>query len=82
MSIFEAKMTTIRKTISLTNHQNDWIKAQIAQGGFASDSEVIRELIRKEQDRKQEGKMSKERQAEILEFMEMHRATMTDLALR
>ncbi|MFZ5834866.1 MAG: type II toxin-antitoxin system ParD family antitoxin [Pseudomonadota bacterium] len=42
-------MTTIRKTITLTDTQNDWIKAQIDSGAYTNDSEVLRDLIRKAQ---------------------------------
>ncbi|WP_337188842.1 type II toxin-antitoxin system ParD family antitoxin [Phenylobacterium sp.] len=42
-------MTTIRKTITLTGAQNDWIKAQIDSGAYTNDSEVLRDLIRKAQ---------------------------------
>ena len=47
-------MATIRKTITLTDQQDDWIKAQIAAGGYTNDSEVIRALIRREQERSAE----------------------------
>ena len=42
-------MTTVRKTITLTDTQNDWIKAQINSGAYTNDSEVLRDLIRKAQ---------------------------------
>ena len=42
-------MSTIRKTITLTDSQNDWIKAQIESGSYTNDSEVLRDLIRKAQ---------------------------------
>ncbi len=42
-------MSTIRKTITLTDTQNDWIKAQIESGAYTNDSEVMRDLIRKAQ---------------------------------
>lgn len=32
-------MTTIRKTITLSDTQDAWIKAQIARGAFTNDSE-------------------------------------------
>jgi len=44
-------MTTIRKNISFTPQQDEWIKAQIATGSYNSDSEVVCDLIRKEQER-------------------------------
>jgi antitoxin ParD1/3/4 len=42
-------MTTTRKTITVTEQQDGWIKAQIAAGRFTNDSEYIRDLIRKDQ---------------------------------
>ncbi|WP_462269897.1 type II toxin-antitoxin system ParD family antitoxin [Desulfobacter sp.] len=45
-------MGTTRKTITVTNKQNKWIKAQIAAGEFTNDSEYIRDLIRRDQARK------------------------------
>lgn len=44
-------MATVRKTITLTDKQDDWIKAQIQAGHYTNDSEYIRDLIRREQER-------------------------------
>lgn len=44
-------MTTVRKTITLTDQQSDWVKARIASGDFTNDSEYIRALIRQDQAR-------------------------------
>ena len=44
-------MGTVRKTITLTDQQDSWIKAQIEAGHYTNDSEYIRDLIRREQDR-------------------------------
>jgi len=44
-------MPTVRKTITLTQQQDAWIAAQIDAGSYASDSEAIRDLIRREQER-------------------------------
>ena len=44
-------MAIVRKTITLTEQQNDWIAAQIDAGHYTNDSEVIRDLIRHEQER-------------------------------
>lgn len=44
-------MGTVRKTITLTDTQDGWIKAQIAAGHYTNDSEYIRDLIRREQER-------------------------------
>ena len=47
-------MSTTRKTITLTDQQDNWIKAQIAAGEFTNDSEYIRDLIRRDQAKKAE----------------------------
>lgn len=44
-------MATVRKTITLTQQQNDWISAQVDAGLYTNDSEAIRDLIRREQER-------------------------------
>ncbi len=44
-------MGTVRKTITLTEKQDGWIKAQIDTGHYTNDSEYIRDLIRREQER-------------------------------
>ena len=43
-------MGTTRKTITLTDQQDQWIKAQIDSGDFTNDSEYIRDLIRRDQE--------------------------------
>ncbi len=45
---------TTRKTITVTDQQDEWIKAQIAAGDFTNDSEYIRDLIRRDQARQSE----------------------------
>lgn len=45
-------MATIRKTITLTSQQDAWISAQIEAGSYTNDSEAIRDLIRREQERR------------------------------
>jgi antitoxin ParD1/3/4 len=42
-------MATIRKTITVTGKQDEWIKAQIDKGDFTNESEYIRALLRREQ---------------------------------
>lgn len=42
-------MGTTRKTITVTDQQDQWIKAQIEAGDFTNDSEYIRDLIRRDQ---------------------------------
>ena len=47
-------MATVKKSISVTEQQDAWIKAQIKSGHFGNESEVIRELIRERQLREQQ----------------------------
>lgn len=42
-------VSTTRKTITVTEQQDDWIKSRIAEGEFTNDSEYIRDLIRRDQ---------------------------------
>jgi antitoxin ParD1/3/4 len=47
-------MGTTRKNITVTDQQDEWIKAQIEAGGFTNDSEYVRDLIRRDQARNAE----------------------------
>jgi len=47
-------MGMVKKSISVTDQQDSWVKAQIKAGRFGNASEVIRELIRERQTREQE----------------------------
>lgn len=47
-------MPMVKKSISITDKQNNWIKTQIETGHFGNESEVVRELIRERQMREQE----------------------------
>ena len=42
-------MATIRKTVTFTEQQDKWIKAQIKVGDYTNDSEYIRNLVRQDQ---------------------------------
>lgn len=46
-------MSMHRKTITLTEQQNDWVKSQVDSGHFGNDSEYIRDLIRRDQQAKE-----------------------------
>jgi|GEM_PF-455190 putative addiction module CopG family antidote len=50
-------MAAVRKTITLTDMQDSWIKAQIDAGHYTNDSEYIRDLIRREHERSAENVM-------------------------
>jgi len=42
-------MTMVKKSITVTDQQDEWIQAQLAAGHYATDSEVVREAIREKQ---------------------------------
>ena len=44
-------MNTVRKTVTLTDAQDIWIKSQVENGGYTNDSEYFRDLVRREQQR-------------------------------
>ena len=48
--VVERNMGTIRKTITLTEKQDEWVKAQIENGDYTNDSEYFRDLVRRHQD--------------------------------
>jgi len=42
-------MKTTRKTITLSEQQDSWVKARIASGDYTNDSEYFRDMIRRDQ---------------------------------
>ncbi len=42
-------MIMIKKSITVTEQQEEWIKAQIASGDYGNESEIFRDLIRQKQ---------------------------------
>ncbi len=42
-------MATIRKSITFTDQQDNWIKLKVESGDYTNDSEYIRDLVRKDQ---------------------------------
>ena len=48
-------MAMVKKSITVTEQQDSWIKIQIETGHYGNESEVVRELIRERQLREQEG---------------------------
>ena len=42
-------MSMTRKTITITEQMDDWVKGQIKAGKYGNDSEYIRDLIRRDQ---------------------------------
>lgn len=47
-------MGMVKKSITVTSQQEEWIQTRVASGNYASDSEVLRDLIRTEQERDKE----------------------------
>jgi antitoxin ParD1/3/4 len=45
-------MATIRKSITFTEQQDAFVKSLIEQGFYTNDSEYIRDIIRKDQERR------------------------------
>lgn len=43
-------MKTVRKTITLTDKQDEWVKARIEGGDYTNDSEYFRDLVRRDQE--------------------------------
>ncbi len=43
-------MATVRKTITLTDKQEQWVKSKIAHGDYTNDSEYFRDLVRRDQE--------------------------------
>ena len=43
-------MALVKKSITVTDRQQQWIRAQVASGEYGSDSEYFRDLIRRDQE--------------------------------
>lgn len=41
----------IKKSITITEAQDEWLRTQMSDGQYASDSEIIREALREKQAR-------------------------------
>jgi antitoxin ParD1/3/4 len=44
-------MAMVKKSITITDQQEDWIQVQMATGNYGTDSELIREALREKQNR-------------------------------
>ena len=44
-------MALVKKSITITDRHEQWIRAQVASGDYGSDSEYFRTLIRQDQER-------------------------------
>jgi antitoxin ParD1/3/4 len=73
-------MSMVKKSISVTSQQSEWMKAQLAKGLYGNESEVIRDLIRERQMQQQETQQQ-ETQEEItairLKLLEAERSGFT-----
>lgn len=47
-------MSSVRKTVTFTKKQDEWIKKQIRRGDYTNDSEYLRDLVRRDQYKKAE----------------------------
>lgn len=47
-------MPMIKKSITVTDQQEEWIQSQMASGKYGTDSELIREALREKQMRMDE----------------------------
>ena len=54
-------MGLVKKSVTVTEQQNDWIKSRIETGDYGNDSEYLRDLIRK--DRTENEKLIKLKEA-------------------
>lgn len=45
-------MVMTRKTITISDAMDGWVKAQINSGRYSNDSEYFRDLIRRDQDKR------------------------------
>ena len=43
-------MPLVKKSITVTDRQEKWIRSQIESGEYGSDSEYLRDLIRRDQE--------------------------------
>lgn len=44
-------MAMMRKTITIPNAMEDWVKSQVGAGRYGTDSEYFRDLIRRDQEK-------------------------------
>ncbi len=52
-------MLTVRKSLTITQSQEEWIKFQMEKGGFANESEYLRHLIRMDEEQNRSFLMTK-----------------------
>lgn len=69
-------MAMVKKSITVTDQQDSWIKAQIEMGHYGNESEILRELIRERQLREQEA--SQELEALRAKLIQAEQSGFTD----
>lgn len=42
-------MAMVKKSITVTDKQEEWMQSQLAQGNYGTDSELIRDALREKQ---------------------------------
>jgi antitoxin ParD1/3/4 len=47
-------MAMVKKSITITDQQDEWIRSQMETGNYGTDSELIREALREKQSRQSE----------------------------
>ena len=60
-------MALVKKSITVTDRQEQWVRTRIASGEYGSDSEYFRDLIRRDQERESRFRDLKEAVQEGLE---------------
>ncbi len=53
-------MALVKKSITVTDQQERWIRAQITSGQYGNDSEYVRDLIRRDQEKNAQFRALKE----------------------
>ncbi|MCY4428473.1 MAG: type II toxin-antitoxin system ParD family antitoxin [Halieaceae bacterium] len=53
-------MALVKKSITVTDRQERWVRAQISSGEYGNDSEYFRDLIRRDQEQNAQFRALKE----------------------
>jgi antitoxin ParD1/3/4 len=53
-------MALVKKSITVTAGQEQWIRTQVASGEYGNDSEYVRDLIRRDEERNAQCRIVKE----------------------
>lgn len=63
----EIKLPLVKKSITVTDQQEQWIRRQVDSGEYGNDSEYFRDLIRRDQERSSQFRTLKQAIQEGLE---------------